>query len=192
MDELVKVATTAGKAFSWSQKYADLLITSAGAVFRNEELDESRAKIDVGLAAVLEQSERLKRERQAQGASPRTISSYVAAWKRLATVARAWAEADRPGGDDPFWTKVATDLADTRVRRLVGRSRPGGATPVSPVADSVVEMRIRVSSGYALVTLPIPLSERDVLSVINTVSSYGLRHADPVSSEDAVDEDEGA
>jgi hypothetical protein len=191
MDELVVVAASAGKAFNWSQKYVDLLATSAGAVFRSEQLVEGWDSIDVDLVSVLEQSARLKLERQAHGSSPRTISSYVSAWKRLATVARAWSDAGRPASDDPFWAQVAIDLADTRVRRLVGRSRPDGAVALSSaMAESVVEIRFKLSGGDAALTLPTHFTERDVLDVIKGVAAYGVRHA--IARHDEDDSDEGA
>jgi len=176
MNDLVGVATAAAGPFGWSSKYVDLLVTATGAVFRSEGLDESSATLDVMLGSVLEQTRRLTAVRSAQGASPRTISSYVAAWKRLAAVAREWVRADRPQPGDPFWSKVAEDLADTRVRRLVGRTRAAGAVPVARLDDLEIDLRIRADGSQARVQMPAHAGERDVLAVIAALTNHALRH----------------
>lgn len=192
MNDLVSVATAAAGPFGWSSKYVDLLVTATGAVFRSEGLDESSSTLDVAVASVLEQTQRLAAVRAAQGASPRTISSYVAAWKRLAAVAREWVRAERPEAGEPFWTKVAEDLADTRVRRLVGRTRSTGAVPSRASADLEVNLRIRLADGsQARVQMPAHAGERDVLAVIAALTNHALRHGQDrsVSSNDVGEND---
>lgn len=195
MNDLVGVATAAAGPFGWSSKYVDLLVTATGAVFRSEGLDESSATLDVMLGSVLEQTRRLTAVRSAQGASPRTISSYVAAWKRLAAVAREWVRADRPQPGDPFWTKVAEDLADTRVRRLVGRTRATGAVPVARLDDLEIDLRIRLADGsQARVQMPAHAGERDVLAIISALTNHRLRHGkdrDVLKDETGELDDEG-
>ena len=178
MGELVKIASTAAPHFGWGQRYVDQLVTASGAIFRAEGIDESDGVIEVDPGAVFGQVQRLTAERTAIGASARTISSYVTAWKRIAGIARAWTGAGRPAADDPFWARVASEMADTRVRRLVGRSRGGGAAAsMAALGDHTPTVfNVRCGDGSeARLELPSHMTERDALAVIAVVSQHALR-----------------
>ena len=176
MSELMDVATNAAPSFGWSKKYVEQLATSAGAIFKTEGLDESSDTISIDLEAVLLQTAAFAQRRNREGASPRTISSYMAAWKRLAQVAREWDDAGRPAAGDPFWDEIGTRLADRRVRRLAGRQNLSGEKPtvLTPEKSEIFKVWL---DGYRSATIELPndLEEGDVLKVLSAVLEHSSK-----------------
>jgi hypothetical protein len=183
MKELVWFIERLGEELNWSTRYMDLAATTAGAVFRSLDLDESSDAIPIGEHVAAAQLKTLESDLLGRGLSPSTITTYTTTWKRLSSVADGWVKAAGTSSEKTFWDDIDQyrDSRPSRRSRTVDTSAPSDEMRYEsgPLEDSGdadgpwKRIEIPLDGGVAVVVLPRKLSQTEAFLIMEAVINAG-------------------
>lgn len=194
--EFVYFIERLGPQLGWSSRYVDLVVTTAGAVFRGLELDESRDIILIGPTVLESQLSALKLDLRNRGLSESTVRTYTTTWRRTSEFAGDWIAVRGTSDEDEFWENVHT-RRDSRTRRRNTRTRTPSATdgtftdPESPSStrprfESVYQaydpdgtgerIEVPLDDGIAVIVLPHKITQVEASRLISALFVQGVNN----------------